>query len=1283
MASFGRYEVVDELYRTPFGYVCSARLAGTEGNGNGNGRLTDYLVKVYDPAGAEASPDERGASDFLSRARLQQKMGAAQAPHWARVHDLGISEAKPYYVTDYYPRTAQKLVVGRVILNSAALHEIISSVAQGLRELREACHQPHGGLKPSNVLIGGAGEVSGAKIVLTDPLCGVPEGESDHGGDCYALGMLLYQLVAHRQFRPTAWPVEDSEEWSRLGKSAVGWRSLCTALLNPDVTQRPDPEGLQRSLDQLAPRGFGVRKLAGVPGRAARRVPVKKLSIAAALLAIGTAGTGIVVYANETATRQSIRQARALWLDALRNDKKILARLSGAGRPIADQSDLDLLYGFDRPVALADFTPAAFRRAQAAQAALAQIHARLLSAYSQSSETLKTLQTACARDGYTQAAGYIGSLATAPTPDDAHLVESIDRRLRFATFLTTAPAPQPNPETVQALAALDASADSGLHAFANVLRTEFRTGAVLSTQGWQPDAQIEELAVQVASVKDWPAGYAAQEFIRREKIDLQHPTLQDVRRFVALVPQYAWVPPTDQRRTAERGLADQLEQADRQIRADLFPHLATDDPEIQKYEQERGAIQAQLAQLSTAQFVQRDFPAAFDARAHDLAAQIASLPTRYHYHPEELSPWFDRMNGIAAKFQSPAIQSYWHTWMNGRTAANADRDWMQRTESLATNLTKLDSATFRIPADLSGDPWGGPTRQLAEGEMGTLLKQIAPGSAGPAPEAVTQAQARFGTWCSAVQKLREEYTELQNTMITAPVMARHDARWSGADAQGFWTSQVESDGGAFAGVMKPDVQRLAAVRRVVHETRRDALVETARSAEKPEILLAAWATLARLKQQAFPGPLTPGAMDQWTSLLVRIAQAAGQLPNPQQTELRDQVKQSAAQMWTSALQLANSPAVLESAVKSQAVIGFEPSGAGLPALQRYNLALFSVLRAKAANDPNTAARAVRDLTDQANALPEADRFAIRPLLEQLNKGGTALAATDAQYYLWPAGTAERALAWQKFQSSVSDRVKLADEDVANFQPRQALAQLNGLQGAEAEAKRAEIQAMIDAGSAERSAGDEAYKDRKFAEAFQHYKRAAQGGDVLSLVHLGGLYRSGQGTLQSRDMAAKYFRLAAAAGSVPAGGELAGTYLSYPVWPEQANEPAAVQWFERAGNAGNVEAMAGRAQVALQQRDYETASTWLKRADIADPKRKDPHLPALMRRLARIYDGQRNPAARTWYEIAAARGDPEAQAWVSAQAAGNRPQPQPQPQPQSPPPPPPPRQHNPGFDKSPL
>jgi TPR repeat protein len=1231
MATFGGYEIVEELYRTPFGYVCSARRAGAEQNGP----ATEFVVKVYEAPDTDGDglpgPDLIGSDGFLGRARLQQKLAQANARHWAPIHELGLSDGKPFYVTDYYPRTAQKLIAGRVVLGATGLHDVIGSIAHGLRELQDACGQPHGSLKPSNILIGGAGEVSGAKIVLTDPLCGDDHRQIEQGADLHALGALLYQLVMHRPFHDPAWPVEDSEEWSHLGKFAGAWRALCTALLDPDVAHRPDPQALDRTLAELAPHGLSVRNITHIPGAAARKVPVRKIAVGVLILALAAAGGGAFVYFKQSASRAHVRQARAQWLDALWSDKPALARYASFGAPVMRQSDWDLLQLPDRPKSLADFGPSAIRRSQSAAATADQVRGRLLDVYQKSAVPLRDLQQSYDHDGYTQAAGFIGSIVTASPPDDAHLLGAINARIALADKLKST-RPAISPATAAALKGMDQSKDKDLQGFAATMRDALRRECVLTADGWSGAPRLDELARQISSVQDWPDGYDEDRLNRDEKLDAHHLQIEDIQHWLSVANQYAWASPAEPQRGAAQKLAAQLAANCEQVRKELLRFLAADSAEAKKLDQERGELQKQIDQLAAARFVRKDLPAAFDGPAKKLNDQIASLPSRYKYQPSDLATWFGQMQ--AQHFNSTAAQDAWARWMKGHTLEGIDAAWKAKTTAMAKTLADLESKTFSVPAALEQEPWATPSHQMADDAVARTIGQLAPGAAELPPEQLAAAKNDFAAWCDEVTKLKLEHARLQKTMINAVTLNEHDHLWAADGDRKFWATQVEA--GTFMQVMKPELQRIQTIRAVLGESSVEKLLADVQTSNRPEVILAVWSRLGSLQKRIFAGPVTAAGVEKWSDLLAKVDTASERLAPLPHSAVQKQVATCGQQMWLSAINAADSPELLEAAGAAAAKLHLTPDSTALSPLQRFDLALSDAIRSNSAE--NLSAVSARFAT-----LPEWDRSA----LQQLAAGGDITrAAINKRSYLWPAGETERKGKWQSPHVNPADQLAKASALIEDYQPRSAKAALEGLSGPEVDALRKQIDELEQSASVQLKQGNTYFLNHRYPLAFREFQQAARGGSDEAMLHLGHMYREGAGVPRNRNLELKFFRLASAAGNVEAMGELAGTYLSFPQWPVDADAPEVAAWFKTAADAGNLDAMAGLAQIALQKHDLAGASKVLTDADAHDSERKGSHLGPLMRQLAKLYDARRDSAlARKWFQAAADRGDSEAEAWL--------------------------------------
>ncbi len=245
MASFGHYQTVHLIHNIGFTALYSGHTAGS----------TEELfaIKAFQPS--ELLLEEQRAKVetnlFLNSAKVQQKVAASDAQHWAPVHEFGQIANGAFYVTDKYNRSLQQLISGHVQLDTQLLRTIIESVAKGLLELKQICNRPHGNLKASNVLIADADNILQTKTVLTDPL---PDQNIDNevhwNTDLRDIAEFIYQLVMHRQSPATrGWQAPDSPEWARLGKHANDWRNLCNQLMNAYIT--PDAMNIEILLEQL------------------------------------------------------------------------------------------------------------------------------------------------------------------------------------------------------------------------------------------------------------------------------------------------------------------------------------------------------------------------------------------------------------------------------------------------------------------------------------------------------------------------------------------------------------------------------------------------------------------------------------------------------------------------------------------------------------------------------------------------------------------------------------------------------------------------------------------------------------------------------------------------------------------------------------------------------------------------------------------------------------------------------------------------------------------------
>jgi TPR repeat protein len=326
--------------------------------------------------------------------------------------------------------------------------------------------------------------------------------------------------------------------------------------------------------------------------------------------------------------------------------------------------------------------------------------------------------------------------------------------------------------------------------------------------------------------------------------------------------------------------------------------------------------------------------------------------------------------------------------------------------------------------------------------------------------------------------------------------------------------------------------------------------------------------------------------------------------------------------------------MLEAAAAAADKLHLSPQTSGLSPLQKFDLALSDAIRSNSAEN-------VSALTTQISALPEWDRSA----LQQLAAGGdVGQAAIARRSYLWPAGETERQQKWRP-PVNPAEQLAKANALLDDYQPQSAKVALEGVSGPDADAARKQIDEVEQAAPGELRQGNAYFTNHQYPQAYRAFKQAARGGNSEAMLHLAHMYRTGTGALRNRNLELKFYRLAAAAGNNEAMGELAVTYFSFPQWPLDANAPEVVAWFKTAADAGNVDAMAGLAQIAIQKHQLDEAAKRLTDADAHDPDKKEWHLGSLMRQLAKLDEARHDPDARKWYQAAADRGDTEAQAWL--------------------------------------
>src|ERR1051325_2277241 len=170
MPAYGPYESTREIASGHGAVVYSARKAGeTKDN---------YAVKVFaldsfiggdEEVRSQLDPLLADFNRTFTRSVELQKKAAEVSRHVAPILEVGLEERSAWYVTRLYPRTAHRILEGRIALSKEWFCHIISSVTSGALDFKRTCGRSHGEILPSNILISASEKVHDAQVVLSDP----------------------------------------------------------------------------------------------------------------------------------------------------------------------------------------------------------------------------------------------------------------------------------------------------------------------------------------------------------------------------------------------------------------------------------------------------------------------------------------------------------------------------------------------------------------------------------------------------------------------------------------------------------------------------------------------------------------------------------------------------------------------------------------------------------------------------------------------------------------------------------------------------------------------------------------------------------------------------------------------------------------------------------------------------------------------------------------------------------------------------------------------------------
>jgi TPR repeat protein len=213
-----------------------------------NGRTAEVILKTFTVPEAALGDEPKIQAErerFLSSAKLQCSLLKEGATGWVRI--LRISENPPAFTMPKCGPSLEDMLDNKVHLSAKELYSVLQSILQALIELKNKRNRSHGDLKASNVLTAAPGEWPPYK--LADP---TPKGENHSANDLYNLGLILYQLIEHKEYDPLK-QLTPSRNWSVLGSRRDRWIQFLNLILSPNGCHDPLTDVRKEAL-RLKPR---------------------------------------------------------------------------------------------------------------------------------------------------------------------------------------------------------------------------------------------------------------------------------------------------------------------------------------------------------------------------------------------------------------------------------------------------------------------------------------------------------------------------------------------------------------------------------------------------------------------------------------------------------------------------------------------------------------------------------------------------------------------------------------------------------------------------------------------------------------------------------------------------------------------------------------------------------------------------------------------------------------------------------------------------------------------
>ena len=200
-----------------------------------NGREVDVVIKTFSvPEHVLEDPDRiaREREKFLTSARLQKKLTDANAAAWVPVLRISEDPHNTSFSMLKEGASLQDILDRRVNLTAQDLFDVTLAVLQGFEEIQTKAGRAHGSLKASDVL---SSPGHHPPYQLADPSS---KEEKHAANDLYALGLILFQLIEHKEWDPLT-PIIPTSNWARFKGKRDRWMHFLNMLLLANGCQEP------------------------------------------------------------------------------------------------------------------------------------------------------------------------------------------------------------------------------------------------------------------------------------------------------------------------------------------------------------------------------------------------------------------------------------------------------------------------------------------------------------------------------------------------------------------------------------------------------------------------------------------------------------------------------------------------------------------------------------------------------------------------------------------------------------------------------------------------------------------------------------------------------------------------------------------------------------------------------------------------------------------------------------------------------------------------------------